>query len=360
MLRAVYSEYFAEKAGICMKRKWKIVLAVVLLVYVCGSVAATQIVFSAEFHRVDAQTVSPWPLYADVAQDYPRRELRFSSGENLLTGWVYGEPGEALVVISHGLGATAETYLPQTMWFVDQGYCVFTYDATGTGASEGKTTVGLSQSVLDLDAALDCVENDRALSSLPVLLFGHSWGGYAAAEILAYDHTVTASVSLAGYASPLKMMCETAGSYCGPVVYLGAPFLLLHQWRLFGAAADGSAAEAVNACDTPILIVQGMADTTVRPDGAALSAQEITNPNAQRLLLEGEDHMSLLRPHTQTYTDYVAQLNREYVALYDACGGDVPQAVRAEFYAGVDKSITGGVWQELMQRVDAFYRAALA
>ncbi len=345
-----------------MKRKWKILIAAVLLVYVCGSVAATHIVFSAEFHRVDAQTVSAWPLYADVAQDYPRRELRFYSGENLLTGWVYGEPGEALVVISHGLGATAETYLPQTMWFVDQGYSVFTYDATGTGASQGKTTVGLSQSVLDLDAALNCVEEDSALSGLPLLLFGHSWGGYAAAEILAYDHDVTASVSLSGYAVPMKMMCETASDYCGPAAYLGAPFVLLHQWVLFGSAANGSAVDAVNGCAVPILIVQGLADTTVRPDGAALSAQreKLTNPKVKILLLEGEDHMSLLRPHTQEYTDYVAQINRAYAALYDTYGGEIPQDVRAEFYAGVDKSITGGVWRELMQRIDVFYRAALA
>lgn len=354
--------HYTDKGNNYMKRKWKILIAAVLLVYVCGSVAATHIIFAVQFRRVDAQTASQLPLYADVAQDYPRRELQFCSGENLLTGWVYGEPGQALVVISHGLGATAESYLPQTMWFVDQGYSVFTYDATGSGVSEGKTTLGLSQSVLDLDAALDCVEEDPALSELPVLLFGHSWGGYAAAEILAYDHDVTASVSLAGYASPMGMMCETASSLCGPVAYLGAPFVLVHQWVLFGSAANGSAVTAVNGCDTPVLIVQGLADTTVRPEGAALSAQreKIRNPNAEILLLEGEDHTSLLRPHTQEYAEYAAQIDREYAALAAAYGGELPQEVRAEFYAGVDKSITGGVWQELMQRVEEFYRAALA
>ena len=40
--------------------------------------------------------------------------------------------------------------------------------------------------------------------------------------------------------------------------------------------------------------------------------------------------------------------------------GEIPQDVRAEFHAGVDKSFTGGVWRELMQRIDVFYRAALA
>lgn len=345
-----------------MKKKWKRLLAILLAVYLLGSVTATHIIFSIEFHRVDAQTVSAFPLYADVAADYPRRSLHFPSGSAELTGWVYGEDNDtALVVLSHGLGATAETYLPQTMWLVDAGYRVFTYDATGTGASEGGSTAGLSQSVLDLDAALDYIEADSELSGLPILLFGHSWGGYAAAEILTYDHDVTASVSLSGYASPMGLMCAMASRYCGPIAYLGAPFVLLHQWVLFGSAANGSAVQAVNRCDTPVLIVHGTEDSTIAPDGAALIArrERITNPNAEFLLLDGETHMSLLRPHTTKYTAYVERINEAYRTLYDAWDGAIPEALRAEFYAGVDKSITGGVWQELMERINEFYQTAL-
>lgn len=345
-----------------MKKKLKISLLILLVVYVAGSVAATHIIYSLLFVRVEPQTAGPLPLYEEVKEAYPRREVRFLSGENLLTGWVYGEDNdEALVVVSHGLGSTAESYLSQTLWFVDRGYRVFTYDATGTGASEGEDTVGLSQSVLDLDAALACIEGDGALNRLPVLLFGHSWGGYAAAEILAYDHDVTASVSLAGYDTPLELMCQTAKSYCGPVAYLGVPFVLLHQWMLFGPAANASAADAVNGCDTPILIVHGTQDASVLPGGAGLIAERdsITNPNAEFLLLEGETHTSLLRPHTAEYTDYAAHVNEDYAALYDAWDGAIPEDARAEFYAGIDKSITGGVWQELMERIDAFYQAAL-
>ena len=80
--------------------------------------------------------------------------------------------------------------LPETMHFVDSGYSVLTYDATGTGASGGSGTRGLAQSALDLDAALTRAEQE----DLPILLFGHSWGGYAAAAVLGGSHDVTASV----------------------------------------------------------------------------------------------------------------------------------------------------------------------
>ena len=341
-----------------MKKKLRRAALIVLLVYVLCGIGATHLVYSSQFHRVSSQTCSAWPLYTDVAQNYPRREVHFDSGETLLTGWIYGESGDALVIQAHGLGATAETYLPQTMWFVDHGYCVLTYDATGTGASEGKTTCGLSQSAIDLDAALNYVAQDTALAGLPVLLFGHSWGGYGAAAVLKDHPEVSACASLSAYDTPFKLMCEQAERYCGPVCYLFAPFVLLHERVLFGAAANRSASEAVRDSGVPVLVVHGDAVKTVRADGAALIARTLSQ-NAQTLLLEGETHMSLLRPHTREYADYTDKINADYSALYADYDGEIPEEIRIEFYAGVDKTVTGGVWQTLMERIDGFYRAAL-
>ena len=154
------------------------ILLLALAVYLICSVAAVQVMNAALFGRAD-EPDGLTVRYADVAADYPRQTVTFSSGSAQLTGWLYpAEDAAALVVIAHGLGADAETYLPETMHFVDEGYSVLTYDATGTGASGGSGTRGLAQSALDLDAALTRAEQE----GLPILLFGHSWGGYAAAR----------------------------------------------------------------------------------------------------------------------------------------------------------------------------------
>ena len=130
------------------------ILLLALAVYLICSVAAVQVMNAALFGRAD----EPKELtvrYTDVAADYPRQTVTFSSGSAQLTGWLYpAEDAAALVVIAHGLGADAETYLPETMHFVDSGYSVLAYDATGTRASGGSGTRGLAQSALDLDAAL--------------------------------------------------------------------------------------------------------------------------------------------------------------------------------------------------------------
>mgnify|MGYP002611660604 CR=1 FL=1 len=203
------------------------ILLLALAVYLICSVAAVQVMNAALFGRAD-EPDGLTMRYADVAADYPRQTVTFSSGSAQLTGWLYpAEDAAALVVIAHGLGADAETYLPETMHFVDSGYSVLTYDATGTGASGGSGTRGLAQSALDLDAALTRAEQEY----LPILLFGHSWGGYAAAAVLGGSHDVTASVCAAGFDTPLGLMRQTARRWCGPVAELGVPFLWLASAR---------------------------------------------------------------------------------------------------------------------------------
>ena len=130
------------------------ILFLALAVYLICSVAAVQIMNAALFGRAD-EPDGLTVRYADVAADYPRQTVTFSSGSAQLTGWLYpAEDAAALVVIAHGLGADAEVYLPETMHFVDNGYSVLAYDATGTGASGGSGTRGLAQSALDREAAL--------------------------------------------------------------------------------------------------------------------------------------------------------------------------------------------------------------
>ena len=91
------------------------ILLLALAVYLICSVAAVQVMNAALFGRAD-EPDGLTVRYADVAADYPRQTVTFSSGSAQLTGWLYpAEDAAALVVIAHGLGADAEVYLPETM-----------------------------------------------------------------------------------------------------------------------------------------------------------------------------------------------------------------------------------------------------
>lgn len=296
------------------------ILLLALAVYLICSVAAVQVMNAALFGRAD-EPDGLTVRYADVAADYQRQTVTFSSGSAQLTGWLYpAEDAAALVVIAHGLGADAETYLPETMHFVDSGYSVLSYDATGTGASGGSGTRGLAQSALDLDAALTRAEQE----GLPILLFGHSWGGYAAAAVLGGSHDVTASVCAAGFDTPLGLMRQTARRWCGPVAELGVPFLWLDQQLRFGTAANVSGAEAAAASGTPVLVLHGADDDTIPADGPSLLAacQKENAPNIRTVLLPGETHTSLLHDAQGRCSEAVfAQIDAFYAAaLADGAG----------------------------------------
>ena len=206
------------------------------------------------------------------------------------------------------------------MHFVDEGYSVLAYDATGTGASGGSGTRGLAQSALDLDAALTRAEQE----GLPILLFGHSWGGYAAAAVLGGSHDVTASVCAAGFDTPLGLMRQTARRWCGPVAELGVPFLWLDQQLRFGTAANVSGAEAAAASGTPVLVLHGADDDTIPADGPSLLAacQKENAPNIRTVLLPGETHTSLLHDAQGRCNEAVfAQIDAFYAAaLADGAG----------------------------------------
>lgn len=109
----------------------------VVLVYGVVSMVIVAVVYGGQFPRYDRpdMSVSAGLRYEDIEADYPRDLVSFKSGDNLLQGYVYGSGQDrGLVVLAHGIGGGADSYLSQISYFVDQGWCVFAYDASLKGS----------------------------------------------------------------------------------------------------------------------------------------------------------------------------------------------------------------------------------
>lgn len=238
--------------------------------------------------------------YEDLKKDFDRREVSFDSGENTLEGFIYGKNHtKGLIIFAHGIGVNQETYINFLKTLYDRGYKVFTYNATGTCGSTGDSTVGLVQSALDLDAAITYAEQDPELSDLPFLLLGHSWGGYASAAVLNFDHDITASVSLSGYCDAVSELDETIDRKFGFVSKLFYPFIKIINKSTFGDNADLSAIDGINKSDVPILIIHAENDEVISYKGASIISKSnmITNPNAEYFTFSDkfrDDHSSYL------------------------------------------------------------------
>lgn len=335
-----------------------IIIAAVLVVTFTAGMIVTSMLMDKNFSRgdyTDARFTIDY-YYKHYENNYPREEVEFKSGKNTLKGFIYGaENDKGLLVFAHGIGSGHENYMKDLLWFVDNGWRVFAYDATGSGYSEGDGTRGLPQSALDLDAALTFVENDERLNSLPVCLMGHSWGGYAVTAVLNFEHKVTAVASIAGYNEPFEKILEEAEGIMGGFRYAMIPFIWTYNTALFGQYAGLTAVDGINKSNAPVMIIHGTDDKKIGYNVASIisKSDKITNPNAEFVTLNGIAHSNMF--YTPEAREYIDKFNAEYKRVYDSYGGEIPDAEREKIYADSDRELLNTPNAELLTRIENFF-----
>lgn len=293
--------------------------------------------------------------YEHYQAEYPRTEVEFKSGDNTLKGYIYGAGNDkGLLVFAHGIGEGHESYLKELLWFIDKGWRVFAYDATGSGHSEGGGTRGLPQSALDLDAALTFAESDARLNSLPVYLMGHSWGGYAAAAVLNFDHKIAGSASISGYNEPIEMILEWTENM-GEFRYAMTPFVWIYNKVLFGQYSGMTAVNGINKSDIPVLIIHGTEDGTIgyNKSGIISEKEHITNPNAQYITIDGGGHNNIF--YTKEALEYIKEFNKNYSEIYDHYNGEIPEDVLEKIYSDSDRELINTPNEELLSQIESFF-----
>lgn len=334
----------------------------VLILLLIGSFTAATVITSVNmdrnFGRGDPDPRMTYDnFYEYYKAGYPRIEVSFKSGGNTLKGFIYGaENDKALLVFAHGLGNCHENYMKNLIWFVDRGWRVFTYDATGSGQSEGKGTMGLPQSAIDLNEALNFAENDERLSGLPIYLMGHSWGGYAVTAVLNFDHDIKAVASVSGYAKPVEMIYERASSIVGNLRPLIFPSIWLYNKLRFGKNSGLSAVDGINKSNVPVLIFHGTNDNTVHYDESAIinHRDEITNPNAGFVTLEGFSHSGIF--NTEEAREYESgEFARQRRELFDKYDGNVPDEEFVKLYANADRELMNTPNEEFLEMIESFF-----
>jgi dienelactone hydrolase len=267
------------------------VIKIAIVIFICiifsGCTIIALEIYSNVFERVEGDG----PFDSWIAE-YPREEFWFYSGKNRLQCFIYGgENDKGLVVISPGIYSYADEYDRIIIYLVDKGWRVFSYNMTGVDKSEGKSMRGLSQAVIDLDAALTYIENTSAFSGLPVMLAGFSLGGYAVCAVLNYDHRVDAVVSFAGFNSTQDVMEAQAVAEIGGIYHLISPQVIALEKQLFGKTAKLTAVDGINKSPVPVMIVLCDDDDIIPVNTISIYAHRgsIINPHVEIVYLEGED-----------------------------------------------------------------------
>ncbi len=341
-----------------IKKRVLLIVGIVVALIAAMFAAATAVVavnMNKEFGRgdyPDARLTLDY-YYDHYKGRYPREEVRFMSGENELHGFIYGAENKhpsALLVFAHGIGCGHEDYLKELLWFVDKGWCVFTYDATGSGYSEGEGTMGLPQSALDLDAALTFVENDSRLNSKRIYLMGHSWGGYAVTAVLNFDHKIEAAASISGYAVPVEMIYEFSTDVVGSARPLIYPSIVLYNKLRFGEYAGLSAVDGINRSDTPVLILHGTNDSMIGYNESAIinKRDEITNPKVRYVTLENVTHTGMF--YTKEAREYKSEFYEERNKHEN-----ISEEELIKLYDAADRELVNQPNEELLTQIEQFF-----
>ncbi len=352
-----------EKTSKLGKKKLIIVIAAILIFILASAQIVTHILLKQNFSRGEYGKYTTDYRYDHYAESYQRTNVSFKSGENTLQGYIYGEDNtKGLIVFAHGIGGGHEGYINEIIWLVDNGWRVFAYDATGSCTSEGEGTMGLPQSALDMDRALSFIESDGELSKLPKAVMGHSWGGYAAAAVLNFEHDVKASVSISGYAYPMDMIMEFADGMMGGASKLLYPFVWLDCHGIFGEYTNLSAVDGINESGIPVLVVHGKKDTMIGFERSSIisKADEITNTNVQYYPIDGKycGHNNIF--YSEEALDYMEELDEQLDSIskgYD--DGEIPDDVLAEFFGGIDREKANEHNLTLMEKINDFLNESI-
>lgn len=308
------------------------------------------------YNRPDYNLYPGCYCYDRVSHLLPRKEVTFPSKNVNLRGYCYINPNpKGCVVVSHGLHAGADEYLPIILFFYKNGYSVFGFNYQGTYESEGNSTVGMCQSLVDLDYALNYVKNCSDFIGLDVMLVGHSWGGFAVTSVLNLHKEVKACACISALNNGYTMILEKGEQYGGSIASGGIPkgFLDVYQKILFKDYAKYNGAQGINSVNIPVLVAHGKDDMVISYDGQSVMAQRasILNPNVIYYTGTGLQggHDSIW--HSEQAVLYQKQVKDTLKNLERQKGSDFTYEEKSMYYNQVNHQLYSEINNELFDKI---------
>lgn len=346
-----------------------IVLFCVLALLVGGWWAFSVHMYNENFDK-RFESYEPFTLQVEDFEGLERARYKFPSDKGqMLTGYMYsaGTDPKGILVIAHGLGAGHNSYMDCANFFAHNGYDVFAYDATGNDESEGKGVGGIPQGAIDLDHAISFVEESGNFPDLPIVLFGHSWGGYSACSVLTYHPEVKAVIECSGCNRSSDLFEAGGKEEAGDVIYTMMPFIKLHERIKYGKYASNTAMDGFAASDAAIMIVHSEDDGVVPIEYGydVYYEKYASDPRFTFIRLKDSGHN-----YVYDDTAYIDELNTEFDSWlgtldYDCKADEYRErfiADKAEFiHAHLDRDRWCNMLNmELFDQFLSFYNSSLA
>lgn len=107
------------------------------------------------------------------------------------------------------------------------------------------------------------MEESGKFPSLPIVLFGHSWGGYSVCSVLTYHPEVKAVIACSGFNASPDLFEAEGKKQVGNGIYLMLPFVKLHERIQYGGYASNTALDGFSKSNAAVMIVHSFDDEVV-------------------------------------------------------------------------------------------------
>ena len=223
--------------------------------------------------RYDKEVGVPYFSYKDF-KGFKREEFSFNNSLGIEIHCFYyyydNYKEDKIVMFCHGLGPGHVSYLAEIEALARHGYKVLALDYTGCGESEGDNMGSINAPARDIDELLDYLKLDK-----PVILVGHSLGGFSALKIASIRKEINKVVVFAPIILFKPMILAASKSK------FITHFILKYE-RKVGKQYDAIDLTAyLKSTEDKIFFIQSEDDPMVPYETSLKIAEEANNPNIQ-------------------------------------------------------------------------------
>ncbi len=351
------------------KTKKKIVIVsivtaiLLLIIFLVAPFSVGAILYNSVFN-VRYETAEYLKFHLDDFDGLKADKHEFTSNDGTrLVGYRYytdGVKAHGVVVIAHGFGGGGHnSYMDFDYYFAQHGYDVFAYDATGNDESDGNGVKGIPQGVADLSCAIDHLQNIDELKDLPVMLWGHSWGGYCVSAVLNYHPEVKAVASIAGFNRSGDLIKSQGQQMVGGIIGFMMPYVNSIEKSKCGKYSSATALDGFANSKCGVLIAHSSDDTTVpiKYGYDVYYKQYAADERFEFIRYENKGHNNIV--YSDSYINYLNDFNEKFSNYF---GGRTPSREEKAAYINehLDREIyCNGLDTELFDRILNFYNANL-
>lgn len=214
-----------------------------------------------------------------------------------------GYKEDKIILFCPGLGPGHTAYLREIEELAKHGYKVLTLDYTGCGESKGKRLDSMNMPTLDTMELLDYLKLDT-----PVVLIGHSLGGYTTLNLINLRKDIDRAVIISGFLS-----IESLVSYSVPLSFIVSR-IMKYERKTVPQYAEIDNTTYLKETKDNLFFIHSEDDPMVPYSISLEIVESINNPSIKIHKLKD-------RKHNPNYTDdavkYLNDIFGEYYDLID-------------------------------------------